>query len=461
MDFPVAESMRACEPLSRESVMPQKVRPDFDTQREARYPRDRTRRQFLLASGTGAATLLGASRLNAAESLTITPAAFDATSDSVLIWVSGQSGTKVRVDYNTESPTALKPGPVAGLSSGNDFTSHVTLTGLPAAAIVHYRAVDADSGNALSEICSCRTAPARAQLFSFAFSGDMEESYRPFRLFDVIAQAKPAFFLHLGDTIYADHPKREFSPSLAHYRRKHRANRRDTHLRRFLAQHTTYATWDDHEIENDCHAAHPNMGEAQQVFREFWPCRSVTPNALYRAFDWAGVDFIMLDTRSFRSPQNAPDGPGKTMLGSTQKAWLEETLSASKAKFKFIATSVPFHGGGMDTWGPYRSEQQDLVRFIKDQKMGGVVFLCADYHLARDWTNPKTGLREYMAGPIASFTHYSRTPYSRDRYQKAGTFHYGDGYNFGLVTVDPEAGTGFIEWIGLDGKVLGKIEFAA
>jgi phosphodiesterase/alkaline phosphatase D-like protein len=62
----------------------------------------------------------------------------------------------------------------------------------------------------------------------------------------------------------------------------------------------------------------------------------------------------MLDTRRFRSPQTAQDGPDKTMLGETQKSWLEDKLSTSKAKFKFIVTSVPFQGGGVDTWGVIR-----------------------------------------------------------------------------------------------------------
>ena len=441
--------------------MARKQGPDTDALLEARYPGDRSRRRFLLASGAGMATALGAPRGNAAASLTLTPAAFDATTDSVLIWVAGQNGTQVRIDYSAENPGALKPGPVMSLNNSNDFTNHVALTGLPDGATIYYRAVDAVFGNSLSEICSCRTAPAGAQPFTFAFSGDMDESYRPFRLFDAMAQAKPAFFLHLGDTIYADLPKREFSPSVAHYRRKHRSNRRDTHLQRFLAQHTSYVIWDDHETDNNCHAAHPKMGEALQVFREFWPCRSATPDALYRAFNWGGTDFIMLDTRRFRSPQTAPDGPEKTMLGDVQKNWLEERLATSKAKFKFIVTSVPFQGGGVDTWGSYASERQHLLRHIRERNIGGVVFLCADYHLARDWTNAKTGVREYMAGPIASFTHYSHSPSSRERYQKAGTFHYGDGYNFGLVTVNPEAGTGVVEWIGVDGKALGKAEFTA
>ena len=92
------------------------------------------------------------------------------------------------------------------------------------------------------------------------------------------------------------------------------------------------------------------------------------------------------------------DGPDKTMLGSGQKDWFKERLKASTAPFKFIITSVPFHGSAVDTWGPYRTERDELAGFIRGEKIRGTIFLTGDYHLARDLSNAKTGLREYMAG---------------------------------------------------------------
>jgi len=107
------------------------------------------------------------------------------------------------------------------------------------------------------------------------------------------------------------------------------------------------------------------------------------------------------------------DGPDKTMLGSAQKSWFKDRLKASTTPFKFIITSVPFHGGGVDTWGAYAVERGEIARFIRDEKIRGTIFLTGDYHLARDWSNAKTGQREYMAGPIASFTMYERDPKAR------------------------------------------------
>ena len=296
----------------------------------------------------------------------------------------------------------------------------------------------------------------------FAFSADTDETYQPFKLFDVINDRQPDFFMHLGDTIYADIPARKpFAPTVAHYRNKHAANRKDPHLQNLFARHVTYAIWDDHETEDNCNSTNPYMERALQVFKEYWPCKTVDPAALYRQFSWSGIDFFILDTRRFRSQQTLSDGPDKTMLGVHQKSWFKDQLKASKAPFKFIITSVPFQGGGADTWGSYPSERTELTRFIRAEKITGIIFLTGDYHLARDWSNPKSGLKEYMAGPIASFTHYKHTPDARARYEKAGTFHYGDGYNFGLWRVDPAAGKAKLEFIGAGGESLFQTELTA
>jgi len=351
---------------------------------------------------------------------------------------------------------------MVSLNRETDYCATVSLTELAPSTTYSYHIVDSESGKPLSEPGQFKTAPLGPEPFSFAFSADMDDRYQPFKLFDVIDSKRPDFFLHLGDTIYADLPVRKpFAPSLAHYRSKHAANRKDAHLQNCFARRVTYAIWDDHETEDDCHSLNPFMGRALQAFKEYWPCKAVDPAALYRQFSWASIDFFIFDTRRFRTPQSSADGPEKTMLGAGQKRWFKDVLKASKAPFKFVITSVPFQGDGSDTWGSYPSERTELSRFIRDEKISGVVFLSGDYHLARDWSNPKTGLKEYMAGPIASFNQYEVKPDARARYDKAGTFHYGDGYNFGLWRVDPSAGRAKIEFVGAGGESMFQTEITA
>jgi alkaline phosphatase D len=418
-----------------------------------------SRRQFLRVASATPLVLAGLRRANAAVSLAFSPAAFDATHDSVLIWVRGDGTARVRVDFASDAPSAqLGAGPSAVLAKETDYSATIPLTQLAPGKSWIYRIVDADSGKPLSEPGRFKTAPTEPIPFTFAFSADMEESYQPFKLFDVIGSKQPDFFLLLGDTVYADHPPEQFVPSVSHYRNKHAANRKDRHLQTFLARHVTYAIWDDHETEDNFNSFHPHIEKALQVFKEYWPCKPRDPAALYRQFSWAGVDFFILDTRRFRSRQTMTDGPDKTMLGRDQKSWLKEHLKASTAPFKFIITSVPFHGSLADTWGSYRTERDEIAGFIRGEKIRGTIFLTGDYHLARDLSNSKTGLREYMAGPIASFTQYQFAPESRAYNEKIGNFHYGDGYTFGLWRIDPTAGKAKLEFVHLNGESLFQTE---
>jgi alkaline phosphatase D len=422
-----------------------------------------TRRKFLRLVTAVPLALAYPRRADAAFSLASAPAAFDATHDSVMIWVRGDGAAHVRVDFGSDAISAqFATGPSAVLVKDSDYSATIPLTGLAPGESWIYRIVDADSGKPLSATSRFKTAPTDAIPFTFAFSADTEESYQPFKLFDIIDSKQPDFFLHLGDTVYADHPKQKiFAPSVSHYRRKHAANRQDPHLQNFLSRHVTYAIWDDHETEDNFHSLNPHLQKALQVYREYWPCSPADLTALYRQFSWAGVDFFILDTRRFRSQQTMPDGPKKTMLGRTQKIWFKDRLKASTAPFKFIITSVPFHGPSRDSWGSYGTERNEIAQFIRGEKIRGTIFLTADYHLARDLSSAKTGLREYMAGPIASFTNYQYSPESRARNEKTGAFHYGDGYNFGLWRVDPGAGKAKLEFINANGESLFQTELDA
>jgi alkaline phosphatase D len=416
-----------------------------------------TRRKILAASA--AAGLVG--HLPAAQnrSLAFAPAAFDAREDRVTLWASASEEMRLVARWRIAGEGAWREGPALALLAENDTTGAVTVRDLPAGSAIEYQFVHADSRAPACEISVCKTASlGSGKKFRFAFSADLEEAYKPFSIFDSIADAKPDFALLLGDTIYADHPKREFSPTTPHYRRKYTRNRNDASFQGFLSKHSVFTIWDDHEIENDCHGGHPALAIAQKVYREYWPCESVTEDGLYRSFMWGGARFIILDTRSFRSPHAQADDAQKSMLGAKQKAWFFAELKKSAAPFTFIITSVPFQGGGQDTWARYKTERAEIEAYLKRESLTGIVFLTGDYHLARDWSRAEAGYYEFMAGPLASFTMYSREPAARARYEKAGTFHYGDGANFALVDVDCAAGLFKIEWRDARGRTLGARE---
>lgn len=412
------------------------------------------RRTFLkLAAAFGASAAVPA--LAARPRLAFAPAAFEADTNSALIWIATEAAAEVLVEYSlsAEGKDAKRSRPLP-LTAATDFVATTMLTGLQPGSEYHYRVLAAD-GDELFKGGRFRTAPAGGAKFTVAFTGDMEASYQPFSLLDTIAAAHPHLFLHLGDTVYADHPKKDFAPSVRHYRYKHAENRKDKPLQRLLSRCTTFAIWDDHEVANNFHATHPNLAEGMQVFREYWPVKGADADALYRCVSWGGCDFIILDTRRFKSSQAAAEDADKTMLGAKQKAWFKRVLKESKAAFKFVITSVPFHGGGSDTWGNYTTERDEIAAFIRDEKIAGVVLLSADYHMARDWSNAKTGLKEFMVGPIATKTQFQMNPDARQRHEKSGKFFY-DGFNFGLLDIDTTASPAVakLRVVNLEGKTL-------
>ncbi len=429
------------------------------------YPEQPARRRALTAAGALAAAplLAGTSGTNAlsfgsAGVLAFSPAAFDAHGDRALIWVSATEAVRVHVRWGTAAESLNKRSAELSLDKHSDFTGHVALSGVPAGATIYY-AVYVDD-KAVSEVSRFTSPRSAEQSFTIAFSGDTEEKYKPFRIFDTMVAAKPDYFVHLGDTVYADVPKRDFSPTVPHYRRKHAAIRADRPLQRFLAQCTTYTIWDDHEIQNDAHGGLPFLAEAEQVFREYWPCDTEQAVGLYRAFSLsAAVDLIILDTRRFRSVQAMPDGPEKTILGTAQKQWFLQTLKRSKALFKIVATSVPFHGGSQDAWGNYKTERDEVVNFIRHEGIDNVVMISADYHFARDWSNKRSGIHEYVAGPLATFRTFDKQPDARERHSKGPHFVFGDDFNFGMLHYDARSKSLRVSYQDSAGKVLfeGKV----
>jgi len=91
------------------------------------------------------------------------------------------------------------------------------------------------------------------------------------------------------------------------------------------------------------------------------------------------------------------------------------------------------YGGGRDRWDGYPKERAELLRFIKQNDIHGVVFLSADLHCAAVTKIPGgNGLKDITAGPLAG-------PVNRVTDGSAARFEYfsAETFNFAKVTVDP------------------------
>jgi alkaline phosphatase D len=279
---------------------------------------------------------------------------------------------------------------------------------------------------------------------SFVVSADTLAIRKPFRLFDAMLERKPEFFVHLGDTMYADRPKQgTTATTLPQYRVKHAEVRADPHMQRFMASVPTFAIWDDHEVADNFDRDHPLIDVGRQAFREWWPVRTDDPRRLHRRFSWGPLaDFFMLDTRQYRSSwRMSADDPAKTMLGAAQKDWLLQELRASGAPFKILLSPSPFNGStALDSWAGFKAERAEIDRYVAEQKLQRVLVLSGDWHMAIDLSRQGTSIDEMVVGPIAAWPQFEMNPRNRSVVARSRRPHVGDAHNFGHVRIEPTGG---------------------
>jgi len=408
----------------------------------AKSNRNLTRREFLRITGGAAITLpylvgnsaCGLQNVGIADSVTgisLCCMSGDVTSHGAIVWLRAAPRSHVAVHYSTDPTLSeFRTTPESTVDSGADYTAKIELQGLEPQTTYYYRA--AVTGKKPGPIARFITAPKPDDLapVKFCFSGDSREGYQPFTIMDSICSMQPHFFLHLGDTIYADIGGR--ASSLADFWAKYRGNRHDFPTQRLFAETSAYVIWDDHEVTNDYEPGHPLMPIGRQAFLDYWPIQRNPEDAhrLYRSFRWGkGAELFILDIRQYR------DRARGTILGKEQKKWLFGGLASSTAHFKFVATSVPFSGGGRDKWDGFPKERDELLRWIANKKIRGVVFLAADVHYAAVSRVPGTlGLKEVTAGPIGAPMNVITNGYAK-RFE----FWSNETFNYAMITVDPQS----------------------
>lgn len=283
-----------------------------------------TRRTVLRASMAGTAAILGTHLTSwgakAAASLAggrgpMVPfgvQAGDVTQSTAVIWAASDRPARLIVECSL-SPrfTDLRRvvGPAALAETG--FTAKAVLTGLPAGEPVFYRVLFEDLARpgSFSEpvFGQFLTAPADRRDIRFIWSGDtagqgwgINPDWGGFRLYEVMRQTEPDFFVHCGDMIYADNPilpevrrpdgsiwrnvttpaKSRVAQTLDDYRGNYQYNLLDENLRRFNAAVAQYVMWDDHEVRNNWFPQQSIDAATRRKARRCWqpgrsaPCSS-------------------------------------------------------------------------------------------------------------------------------------------------------------------------------------------
>ena len=311
------------------------------------------------------------------------------TPTSIRIWVrvGDEFPVSVAVSQSPRFEDAVVTAPVLA-SAENDLAVTVLVGGLQPATRYYYRvSVAGKRGKYTPDVplLSFVTAPKlkKAAAFSVAFGSCARQPEDPDQvIWRAVAAANPDLFVWLGDNIYSD--SGQLSTLNGEYQRQ-----RDVVTYQPVARGIPQiAIWDDHDSGlNNGDGSSPYKENALQAFRNYWanPAYGLpdTPGVFFD-YHYGGVDFFMLDDRYYRDANKRPDGPGKTMLGQRQKAWLKERLRASKAPFKVIASGSGWtrnNNPGDDSWASFVSERDELFNFIRDEKIGGVVLLSGDTHV--------------------------------------------------------------------------------
>src|SRR5512140_39542 len=359
-----------------------------------RTPLELSRRRFLSTSAGALGVLAMPYLSRAADRPQITHGvqSGDVGAEGAVVWSRADRPSQMMVEVaTTESfANARALPPIAALPE-SDFTAKMLLENLPAGQHIFYRVrfrdlshIDIQSEPVVGRF---RTAPADRRDVSFVWGGDVAGQGWGINpddggmfSFSAMRKHRPDFFLHSGDTIYADGPilsevkladgkiwknvtipeKAKVAETLDEFRAAHKYNFTDDNVRAFNAEVPIFVQWDDHEVTNNWSLS-KNLPAAYKVrdisllaaragraFHEMYPMRESInePGRVYRQISYGPhLDVFVLDERSYRGP-NGPNlqtayGPDSHFLGPDQLAWLKRALLNSRATWKVIASDMP------------------------------------------------------------------------------------------------------------------------
>jgi len=396
----------------------------------------------------------------------------DVTSESAVLWSQTDKDSSLNVQVS-KHPNFKKLDFEDSVHAtvDSDFTAKSLAEGLKPNTLYYYRFT---AGSTTSEIGTFKTSPLEDKKADahFTWSGDTDVSkingnryFGDWLSLNAIRSENPDFFIYLGDTIYSDRRATGLVPdaqTLGDFRQIYKESRDVPALHDLLKSTSVYPAWDDHEVRNDWAGQTVDSSFFQigkRSFNEYMPIGQLHSTSdpdcagptQFRVKHWGkDVDLIILDTRTCRSanvetqcqadqvptlpaqirtslglPAQPPVGclaaindPDRTMLGTEQKGLFEDALLNSKAKFKFVVTSVSIQQTFVlpyDGWEGYGAERSEILNFIRDNEIKNVIFLTTDLHLNlmnKVYTNLFTDTTpvsyEVVTGPIGAETDKAR-----------------------------------------------------
>jgi len=237
----------------------------------------------------------------------------------------------------------------------------------------------------------------------FEHRDDPDQGHKIYRS---MLKYSPQFFIQTGDTVYYDRVE-PLSKNIHLARYRWQRMYALPYQRAFHTRIPSYWMHDDHDLlKDDCWPGQTygdlTWEQGIQVWNEQIP-QSELP---YRSFRWGRhVQIWLPEGRYYRDPNPIPDGPDKSILGAKQWQWLESTMTASDATFKFYISATPVVGpdrpGKNDNHANqgFDYEGDRLRTFLKG--IPGCVVINGDRHWQYHSHDPAGGLHEFGCGPAS------------------------------------------------------------
>ena len=327
--------------------------------------------------------------------------------------VPGAEG-EVRVRFRLEGAKDWSATDWQRVDREADFTAQLPLTGLEPASRyeLEVEARPAEGAEITATLAGgFKTAPAADEPARVVFTATTGTSYRDqdapvggFKMYAQMLELDPSFFVHTGDILYYDRLAKTLPLAHWHWQRMYSL---PTNVA-FHKEVSSYFIKDDHDAwRNDSWPTMQSrfMGDftfehGLRVFRQQVGMGEKT----YRTIRWGkDLQVWLVEGRDFRSPNDMPDGPDKTIWGAEQKEWFKRTVAESDAAFRVLISPTPIVGPDRVNKNDnhanrgFTHEGDEIRGFIASQKDMYVV--CGDRHWQYVSQHGETGVREYSTGP--------------------------------------------------------------
>nr|MBI1230896.1 alkaline phosphatase [Cytophagales bacterium] len=304
------------------------------------------------------------------------------------------------------------------VSAKDDFTAKIPFTGLASGTtyLVTLTAKSAEKGPETVTNGSFSTAtpsdqpvPVLLTTSTCQYFWSFDNEKRGFKTYDSMRALKPNFFIQTGDYVYYDKPG-PLAKDIDTARHKWHAMDGWPSLRDLFREVPIYMLKDDHDLlKDDAHPASTPYGtltyaDGLKLWYENVPISGKPYRNIRRGKD---LEIWMVEGREFRTPNDAPDGPNKTIWGKEQIDWFKASVAASDATFKILFTATPVVGPDRENKKDnhankvYQTEGKWLRDFLA--KIPNMFVVNGDRHWQYVSQDAETGLIEFGSGPVSDF----------------------------------------------------------